>query len=406
MNEFAYGLIKENKIKFQSGNFFVLGFPNNLLTLTNIATFFHILTLKYGEPVNDILRNVAKKQIKAMAYALFHSIKPMNSEKIDLLLRYLSLFGYGDITITNINNKSEEVVFRIKNSTLCLMSLKLFGVKDQSGNAFIEGICTGIAELIFDCKMIAKENTCIAMKKEYCFVIASKNLEKEKNSILDKYDITMLKTLKQQKLANTQAELIKKVLGHKMIEWNDGIFSVWGCVIFVVPTVSLIFLTKALEEEYGKEVNKLWYHLARVQSREAVNYQVETLGFKKDKNLLKSILEHSDISGFGTAKLIKADFRKHIVSVKHFYNPYPFYIKELFGKTQQPVDYYASGLLAGTAESFFNMSMEDIETKCVAKGNDYCLHESSAKSLETIYPLDEKYLKVLEEKITPKNFIL
>jgi hypothetical protein len=97
MNEFAHELIRENKIKFQSGNFFILGFPNNLLTLANIVTFFHILALKYGKSVNDVIRGVARRQVKAIAYVLFNSIKNMNPDKLDLMLKYLDLFGYGSI---------------------------------------------------------------------------------------------------------------------------------------------------------------------------------------------------------------------------------------------------------------------------------------------------------------------
>jgi predicted hydrocarbon binding protein len=406
MNEFAYELIRENKIKFQSGNFFMLGFPNNLITLTNATTFFHILKLKYGKAVDDIIRNVAKRQIKAMAYVLFNSIKNMNSEKLDLLLKHLNLFGYGSITIANTNYKLKEMAFQIKNSTLCLMHLKLFDIKNRPENAFVEGICAGIAEMIFNCRMTAKETDCVAMKKECCFIIASKNLEKEKNPVLDKYDITMLKMLKQRKLDNTQAELIKKVAGHNMIEWNKGNFILMGLSGVIIPTPTLIFLTKALEEECGKEANHMLYHIARVQSRVAVYFQVKQFGFKKDVQLLKSILQHSDMTGFGVVKLIKADFGNHEISVQHFYNPYSFYIKELFGKTNNSVDHYSSGLLAGTAESFFDSPVGDVETKCVAKGDEYCLHESSTKHFETSFPLEKEYIKIIEEKVVPKNFIL
>jgi len=406
MDEFVYGLIKENKIKFQSGNFFIFNFPNNLLTLTNIATLFHILKLKYVKPVDIIIKNVAKKQIKAMAHTIFPSIKSMTSEKINLLLQYLCLFGYGNIQIANVSNALKEVVFQVKNSTLCLMNVKLFGRKVKPENLFVEGICAGIAELIFDLDMTAKETNCVTMNKESCYIVAKKSSGKEKPLILNKYDITLLKTLKQQELSNTYAEFIEKVVGHDEIKWNDGIFTFWGCSIFMLPTPSLVFLVKALEGEFGKEVNNLFYHLARVQSRESVNFQAKKLGFKKDKNLLKSVLEHSDISGFGAVKLLKADFQNSILSIKQFYNPYSFYIKELFGQTQQPVDYYVSGLLAGAAEGFFDVPMEDVETKCVALGDGYCLHKSSAKGSETRYPLHKRYLRIIEEKITPQNFII
>ncbi len=406
MNEFAYKLIREKKIAFKSGNFFILGFPNNIITLANAATFFHILSMKYGESAEYILKSVANKQIKAIAYSLFNSTNPINMEKADLLLQYLGLFGYGDIKISSVSSSSKEVAFKIKNSTLCLMHLKLFGVKAKAKNAFIEGICAAIAELIFGCNMAGSETGCVANHKEHCYVIAGKNSSKETSSIVELYRADALSTLKSRALANTQAELIKKVSGHNMVSWDDGIFTLWNCPIFVIPSLSLIFLVKSLEYKFGEEVNNLLYHLARVQSREAVKLQVNTLGFRKNDSLLKSILEHSDISGFGSVKLVKADFKNHLLSIEQFYNPHSFYTREFFGNARQPADSYVSGLVAGAAEGFFDVPMESTETKCVAKGDGCCFYQSSQKNLETKYPLEDKFLRIIEEKITTKNFTL
>ena len=405
MDSFAYKLIKEKKIKFKGGNFFLLNFPNNLLTLPNITTFFHILDIKYGEEADKIIRETAKRQIKAITNVLFEP-KNLNSEKMALLLDYLMLFGYGKIKIADVNNSLKRIVFQIKNSTLCRMHSKLFGAKQHGGNAFLEGICSGIAEMIFDCNMDARETDCISMHKECCYILANESSEKENNKVLDKYGIDILKTLKEQNLPNTQAELIRKVEGHNMIDWTDGEFTLWGCSAFMLPTASLIFLTKALEEKFGKEINNLFYHLARIQSREAVYFQVKRFGFKKDKNLLMSILEHSNITGFGVSKLFEVDFKKQVLSSKQFYNPYPFYVRELLGKTDLAIDYYMGGLAAGVAEGFFGEPMESVETSCVAKGDEYCFHKAAKKGSETNYPLDEKYLKIIEEKINPKNFVL
>lgn len=408
MDEFIYNLISNNKIKFQAGNFYIFGFSNNALTLTNVTTLFHILKIKYGNSVNEILKKLGEKQLKAIAKATLHSsVPPVNTEEINLLLKYLSLFGYGNIKIVSINNSSKEIVFQLKNSPFCSMYLKLFQVQKEGVNALVEGMCRGLAELIFNCEMESKETTCIAQHRECCYIITNKGQKKEYDLILSKYtnDI-FLKTMKEQKLSKSSAELIKKVVGHNMIEWKNGVFSIWYVPGFIFPTLSLVFLIKSLEEKFGKEINNLFYHLARVQSREAVILQVQTYGFSKDEKLLRSIVEHSELTGFGVPELEKVDFKKKVIIMKHFYNPYAIHIKEVFGKSDVAVDYYVSGLIAGTAEGFFDLPMEAKEALCVAKGNTHCVHEVTELRAKTNYRIDKKCLDIIEEKINPKNFIL
>lgn len=408
MDEFIYKLINDNKIKFQAGNFYIFGFSNNALTLTNVTTLFHILKIKYENSVNEILKKVGENQLKAMAKATLHSsVPPVKTEEINLLLKYLSLFGYGNIKIVSMNNSSKEIVFQLKNSAFCSMYLKLFGVQSEGVNSFVCGLCQGLAELVFNCRMKSKETECLAKQKESCYIITSKDDQTEFNSILSKYTSdSFLKYVKKQKSQEPFAELIKKVVGHNMIEWKNGVFSIWNVPGYIYPTVSLVFQTKTLEQKLGKYINNIIYHIGRIQAREAVLLQINTYGFKKDEELLQSILDHTQLTGFGTLKTKKIDFKRQMIAIKGLYNPYPFIRNEIFGKSDLPVDFYLAGLITGTAEGIFGIPMETKETKCIGVGDPYCFYKVLKLDSKTTYNIDKKDLDIIEQKITIKNFIL
>lgn len=408
MDEFIDGLIRENDIKFQAGNFYTFNFSNHLFPLTSLTVYFHMLKSKYGDSVDAILKNLGERQIKALAEVMLpSSTSPINAEGINFLLKNLCLFGYGDFRIVNYNDTLKEIVFQLINSSFCSMYLKLFGIRKGEVNPFVGGICQGLAELMFNCRMKSKEAECIAKNKESCYIITSKDLGKEPDSILSNYTADMLlKTMKVQKLPSSQTDLIKKIVGHGLIEWKNGTFSVWRIPGYIFPALSVIFLNKALEEKFGKEINSLFYQLGRVQARNAVLVQVQNYGFKKNKKLMLSVLEHSELIGFGISKLEMVDFNKQTLTIKGLYNPYPLCNKEVFGKSNAPVDYYLAGLLAGVAGGIIGVPMEAKETMCTAKGDAYCLYELTKRGSKTNYKIGKKDMQILEENINPKKFIL
>ncbi len=375
------------------------------MTLANATVLFHAIEQKLGLQGSEILAQVGRRQTLAFSYILFSKKKP-NHEQLKILLQYLDIFGLGKIRIVSISHASKEATFEIKNCAVCLMKKKLFSQNATASNAFVEGVCRGIAELLFDEPMQAKKTQCVTRNKDSCFVKTSKILEKSQDPILDGFTEKSFSVADKRRLDNTQADLIKKVSGHYMIDWNEGMFTLWGCSLFMMPSLSFVYLIKTLEERSLDWTHTLLYHLARVQSRESVLFQLQKMGFKKDITLLKSILEHSDITGFGSVKLVHADFEKKMLSVEQYFNPYSYYTNQLFGKSSAAADYYVCGLLAGASQGFFGVEMEDVEEKCIAKGDECCSHKSQKKGKTSRYPIDSQLLKLIEEKITVQNFIL
>ena len=404
MNELIQKLINENKIQFQHGNFLLFGFANNAITLTNLAVFFSILDEKYPE-AEHIIREIGKKTLKSAAKLIIRKFSsPLNSEQISILLKYLGLFGYGDFRIVNINSSQKKVIIEIKNSQYCAMYMKLFGQQKKDIMHFTSGICEGISELILGCSATARETSCIAKGNESCFMVGEKC--PEKNELIPKFSGDLFQRLSQaEKSSDEEQEFIKKVAGHDMIFWQDGIFSIWRAPGFILPTISLAFIIKTLEEKFGKYTGNLFYHAARVQSREALLLQIKSFGFKKDKALLQSMFEHPALTGFGISKIDSMDFDEKVIRFRQHNNPYPRIIKEIFGTEKNPADDFVAGLAVGTIEGFFEMLMQSDEKECIASGSESCLFEITPKKTEK-YPLEKKHLDIIEGKIIAKNFVL
>ncbi|MBW2976658.1 4-vinyl reductase [Candidatus Woesearchaeota archaeon] len=406
MDRFVYSLIKDGKIKYQGGNFFTFGFPNNIISLPNAAVFFHILKLKYGGSAFNLSKELGKRQIKAMVNLWFPS-GTLNQQELELILKYLGIYCYGDIKIASINRSFKEIIFQLKNSPLCRMHAKLFGFGNENSNPFIEGICCGLAEIIFNCKMASEETSCIIKHSNSCYIKSKKDdMAGEEPAFSGCTEDIFSKPFKNRKLPEFSGELIKKVEGHDMMGWDRGMFTIWNTGAFTFPSISMAFLIREFQEKFDNGVNSILYHLGRVQSREAVLFQVEKYGFKKDNSLFQSVLEQMGLTGFGIGALEKVEFKNKTACFKSLYNPTPFYYRELFGKTDYPLDNYVSGLISGMCEAFFEEPMESEETKCIARGDEYCLYEVKRQKSDICRGLEKRYLSLIEEKVTANNFVI
>ena len=77
----------------------------------------------------------------------------------------------------------------------------------------------------------------------------------------------------------------------------------------------------------------------------------------------------SDISKF---KVKVMNVKRHH-AVFHLKNPFICeQYKKLFGSSKKPIDYYLAGLFAGASHEIIAGKVKCIETKCVAKGDEYC----------------------------------
>jgi predicted hydrocarbon binding protein len=285
------------------------------------------------------------------------------------------------------------------------MYLKLFGFNSGKANAFIEGICEGLAEMLLGCSVRAEENQCIVNHNENCYIIAKSSKQEQKNPILQGYVPDLLsKRITLPKLPDTSAEIIQRIDSHDMFEWKDGMFTIFKCGAFTFPSASNAFLIRALEDKFGNEIHSILYHLARVQSKNAVELQVKVYGFKKNKELMLSILQHMELTGFGVGKPIRIDIANKKAIIESRYNSFPFHHKAIFGKSNEAVDHYLSGLIGGMCEGFFEVPVDINETKCVAKANPYCKFEVCEGKSK--YKINKETLAIIKKKITPENFIL
>lgn len=405
MDKFVFKLIHDGKIKCNGGNFFTFGYQNNLFSLTNITLFFTILKQIHGNKAVNIVKELGKRQVKAMIEAWFPNAK-IGQKEIQAILAYLGLYCYGLFKVRSINNSLKQVIFELDNSPVCRMHIKLFGFSDCRVNYFMEGICAGIAEKIFDCEMDAIETDCIISHKGKCYIIAKKSDNTMHNIVLSRYDSgILLSDFRLPEIPQTCAKLINKVEGHHMMEWQNGMFTIWNCGAFTLPSVSVAFLIRACEDSFGDNVNSLMYHLARVQSRESVAFQVRLYGFKKDINLMMSIFQHMELTGFGVGTVEKLDLANKNAVFVGKYNPVPLMHKILFN-LNKPMDHYLLGLISGMCEAFFGERVSASEESCTAEGCQDCRFEVGRFVNEARYPLESEYLKLIDDKINVKNFIL
>ena len=165
-------------------------------------------------------------------------------------------------------------------------------------------------------------------------------------------------------------EYFKKLFMANQAIFNKGRFIALGMPVVVYPTKMLTRLQKEFIEELGQEGVYEIYESSRDGGRELTKEAMHIA--KNSKLLLDFLKKFVPIGGWGLIEVIEEDWtnKKSTFTIKN-----PSFPK-LYGKSDKPICHIVRGLFAGAAATTLqDENIECIETKCVAKGDEFCRFE-------------------------------
>jgi hypothetical protein len=168
---------------------------------------------------------------------------------------------------------------------------------------------------------------------------------------------------------------VQRILGQKHISWKDGEFFLWNIPGMILPMHTILDITHSLQQKYGQDANMLLYQVGERQTVLAIDYMKTKFGFKRDTDVINSVLQQSTLLGYGNFRLLNLDVEKGLAVFKNLNNPFAKAYLSNYGLAKEPIDYYFSGTKAGIIEAIAGEALAAFETKCIAKGDPYCLFE-------------------------------
>ena len=137
-------------------------------------------------------------------------------------------------------------------------------------------------------------------------------------------------------------------------------------VIFRKPLYTA--LIREVVSQYGSGGEALLYLIGKYMGESGYENHVDILGEERPHVLIKIAEVFFRMVGFGIAKVIDVDLNEKRAKVI----VHDCFECELYKNTKEPVSHLVRGILAGWFEKLFKSKVQAIDTKCIAKNDEYC----------------------------------
>ncbi len=127
---------------------------------------------------------------------------------------------------------------------------------------------------------------------------------------------------------------------------------------------------KGFREKFGQVASSFLYHIGFEAGRKAYESHLRIVGeaHRGSEKIIPFARELFKQIGFGILEFVKVDFINKTALIR-VYNSFEC---ELFKETGMAESHFIRGLLAGFMSSLFDIKVDAVETKCIAKGDPYC----------------------------------
>lgn len=161
--------------------------------------------------------------------------------------------------------------------------------------------------------------------------------------------------------------LLMKLLISKKLKFEEGLISLEGMTLNLLPSVFISELMKYYKKE--KRLDKL-YILSWLAGFAIVQKAVKEFGLKTPEEIYSLGMGFGEAMGLGLYKT--HDY--YPGRYTHFVinnNPFLKYLK-FNKKSKEPLDYFTSGCMAGGGCLVHGVVCQNVEIKCMAMGSDVC----------------------------------
>lgn len=172
-------------------------------------------------------------------------------------------------------------------------------------------------------------------------------------------------------------DFVRKMMLGREVEFKDGRLYFLGKECSVISNETFAKLHHNAIMEFGERGEKYLFDVGREQGKGAVK-RYKKFGIFKN-TLYKFGLPTAALFGYGEIELIERNEKEGTTKIKIKHSPIAEAWVKLFGKNDKPICHFLRGEFAGATSEVDSCEVETVETKCLAKGDPYCLVEIRCK---------------------------
>jgi predicted hydrocarbon binding protein len=159
----------------------------------------------------------------------------------------------------------------------------------------------------------------------------------------------------------------------KLLDVSDGSLTLMGIPVNVVPTSILCNQQKMLIKTLGiEDAYKEIYGSSKKGSYDYNSAFIRDKKFTDQHKIVEWQAKIVAFAGWGDLVLGLLDAPNHRVVVQFKDSPYP----KSYGTALYPVDFVATGFVAGGVSALLGTDVDALETKCQARGDAFCQIET------------------------------
>jgi len=210
------------------------------------------------------------------------------------------------------------------------------------------------------------------------------------------------------KLGENKTEVLKKIIGHNQIKFENGEFSIWNVPSTIITLNTYLLFEQVGIKKFGKDMKDFIYYLAKRQAYSGTEILHNQFGFKDMSKAVEMEMQTSALIGLGVLTTMRYDSKNKHAIVKISPNPYAEMSKKILGVVKEPIDNFMRGGCAGIFSYAFGEDMVGIETQCTAMGKPHCILEfkkpsdwdTSKPEIASQFPQNESEYEDVIKKIS------
>jgi predicted hydrocarbon binding protein len=180
---------------------------------------------------------------------------------------------------------------------------------------------------------------------------------------------------------------------------------VWGDPSLFIPSKAFVNLFKNLENKLGAEkTHEIFYWLGKLYGKNCTLMLKNRFGISKSD--IPNFVNGATQDGFGYMQIKYYDAEKaRTGEVIGTNSRFAIKYSSIQGKSNEPIDYYISGILAGGSEPLFDLFIDVKETSCMAQGKKECVYSFKGGEQKPKFNFF-KNIKLKEDYIQNKTKII
>ena len=174
---------------------------------------------------------------------------------------------------------------------------------------------------------------------------------------------------------------MKRIFMTQALKFKGGRITIHDVPMVFFPVYTVSYLTQQLA--LTEKGDTILYWAGFHQGCKCANVTGKYWGIKE--KMRETLMQQSDMVGAGRVEIVRQDFVGHHFVFKFEVSPIAEEIVRYYGLQKKAVDHYERGVMAGFVKAVDDDTREyvAIETRCAAKGDQYCevvVKEASAWS--------------------------